>query len=115
MYRVLFYYDEKNYQPVRSFLESLAPKSQQKAAAWIGLLEEQGPFLRRPYADKVAEKLYELRIRFSADNIRIIYFFYGRDKIVLLHAFRKKTKALPANEILIAENRMNHWLKRFKG
>ena len=89
-YQIFYYRDTRGNQPVREFVLSLQKKTRKKLWTWTQALAADGPFLRRPYADKVSGKIYELRVRFASDNIRILYYFFLRDKIVLLHAFRKK-------------------------
>jgi hypothetical protein len=44
-------------------LDGLDKKSRAKVAANLSLLEEEGPHLKRPYADVVRGKIRELRIR----------------------------------------------------
>lgn len=112
MTEVFFYVDARGRQPVRDWMEALSVKTQQKIAAWIHLLEAEGHQLRRPYADKVRGALYELRIRFGADQIRILYFFFMRDKIILLHVFRKKQDRIEARDIELAEARMADVISR---
>lgn len=113
MYQVVFYRNERGEEPVVSFLETLAWKTRRKIEAWIALLEAEGPNLKRPYADKLAGELYELRIRFGADQIRILYFFFLREKIVLLHGFRKKQRAIETGHISIAQSRMTDVMRRY--
>lgn len=96
------------------FVQSLSVKIRKKIATYLEQLEEQGPFLRRPYADKLVGKLYELRIRFSSDNVRIIYYFFLGDKVVLLHAFRKKDWAIDQKDIKLAERRMTEFTYRYE-
>lgn len=114
IFQIVFYWDRAGRQPVREFLLSLDVKTRRKISQWLQLLQKEGPFLRRPYADKVSGKLYELRVRFGSDNIRILYFFYLRDKIVLLHAFRKKDWEIKQSDIRIAENRMHELIARYE-
>jgi phage-related protein len=109
MYEVLFYTDKRGAEPVKEFIESLGSKTQQKILAALSNLAQEGPLLRRPYADKVRNSIYELRVRFASDNIRIFYFFYQRYKIILVHALRKNQNQLPENQILLAEKRMEAW------
>ena len=85
----------------------------QEIAAWIDLLEQQGPSLKRPYADKVQDKLYELRIRLGSDNIRILYFFFVKGKIILLHGFRKKEWEIKRSDLELAEKRMHDFVERY--
>ncbi len=74
MYEITFYWNERGDEPVREFLNSLPEKTQQKINIWINLLKAEGPALRRPYADKIKDKLYELRVRQGSDQTRILYF-----------------------------------------
>ena len=114
MYQAVFYWDERARVPVRDLIESLPEKIRQKIAAWIELLEQEGPSLKRPYADKVQDKLYELRIRLGSDNIRILYFFFVKDKIILLHGFRKKEWEIKRSDLELAERRMRDFIERYR-
>ena len=113
MYNVIFYTTERGDSPVDDFLDGLDKKSLAKVAAHLSLLEEQGPHLKRPYADVVRGKIRELRIHQSSNQYRILYFFQVRDQVVLTHAFSKKTQQLKEKDIELAERRMEDWLRRF--
>jgi phage-related protein len=88
-------------------------KSRAKVAMHLSLLEEHGPYLRRPYADIVGGKIRELRMQQSSNQYRFLYFFHLRDQIVLAHAFSKKTQQLKEKDFELAEKRMEDWLRRF--
>ena len=112
MYEIIFYQTPRGNYPVRDFIKTLDGKSRAKVYRVLGLLEKEGPDLPRPYADHVKGKIREVRVRFSSTNVRIFYFFFLRNKIVLLHAFKKKTQGIPAREIGQAERNMIDWTKR---
>lgn len=114
MYEAVFYWDQRDKEPVLEFLESLPEKTRRKIAVWVDLLEQEGPSLRRPYADKVQDELYELRARLGADNIRILYFFFLKEKIILLYAFRKKRWEIKRSDLEIAERRMRDFVYRYE-
>jgi len=113
LYNLIFYTTERGDSPVDDFLDSLDKKSRAKVAAHLSLLEEQGPNLKRPYADIVRGKIRELRIQQSSNQYRILFFFQVRDQIVLTHAFTKKTQQLKEKDIELAEKRMEDWMQRF--
>lgn len=113
MYNLIFYTTERGDSPVDDFLDSLDKKARAKVAAHLSLLEEQGPNLKRPYADIVRGKIRELRIQQSSNQYRILFFFQVRDQIVLTHAFTKKTQQLKEKDIELAEKRMEDWMQRF--
>ena len=113
MYNIVFYTAERGDSPLDDFLNKLDKKSRAKVAAYLSLLEEQGPNLKRPYADIVRGKIRELRIHHSSNQYRILYFFQILDQIVLVHAFSKKTQQLKEKDIDLAEKRMEDWMQRF--
>jgi phage-related protein len=112
LYNLIFYTTERGDSPVDEFLDGLDKKSRAKVAAYLSLLEEQGPDLKRPYADIVRGKIRELRIRQSSNHYRILFFFQARGQIVLTHAFSKKTPELKEKDIELAERRMEDWIRR---
>ena len=62
MYNLVFYTTDRGDSPIDDFLDELDKKARAKVAAHLSLLEEQGPHLKRPYADIVRGKIRELRI-----------------------------------------------------
>lgn len=113
MYNIVFYTTERGDSPLDDFLDGLDKKPRAKVAAYLSLLEEQGPNLKRPYADIVRGKIRELRIHHSSNQFRILYFFQMVEQIVLVHAFPKKTPQLKEKDIELAEKRMEDWMRRF--
>ena len=112
MYKIIFYLTPRNDSPVEDFIETLDEKLQARIYQSFNLLKQEGPNLLRPYADPVRGKIRELRVQFSSTNIRIFYFFFLKNNIVLLHAFKKKTQRLPEKEIARAEKNMANWMER---
>jgi phage-related protein len=113
LYSLVLYTTERGDSPIDEFLDGLDKKSRAKVAAYLSLLEEEGPDLKRPYADIVRGKIRELRIHYSSNQYRVLYFFHVRDQIVLLHAFSKKTQQLKEKDITLSERRMEDWMQRF--
>ncbi len=107
---VVYYADSRGRYPVLEELEELTSDERKKILAYITLLEEEGEMLRRPIADYVGDKLYELRPKAH----RVLYFFYLREYVVILHLFRKKTEALPERQRQIALGRMRDIIQRAK-
>ena len=67
---------------------------------------QEGPNLKRPYADALEGSIRELRVGLARLEPLILYYFALRDSVVLLHAFTKKTDEVPRREIEIARQRM---------
>lgn len=107
--RVVYYVDARGDSPVLEDIRALVLKEQQKIFAYISLLEERGEELRRPMADYVGDKLYELRPKAH----RVLYFFLLKEYVVIAHLFRKKTDRLPEAEKRVALSRMTDFLRRY--
>ena len=112
-YKITYYETVRGDQPVALFIDELYKKTQAKIHRYIDdLLAVNGPNLIRPYADIVRGKIRELRVRFSTNTVRILYFFLLNHEIILLHGFLKKTDDIPSAEIEAAERRMSDWINR---
>ncbi len=102
-FEIYCFVDERGRAPVESYIGCLPDAERLKIAAYLHTLGELGYQMRRPFADSLGNKtgLYELR----PGRHRVLYFFYLRDKVILLHAFLKKTNKIPEREIEIALHR----------
>ena len=106
----VYYPDARGNTPALAFLLGLPQDDQQKAFAYISYLEEHGETLRRPIAEYLGEKLYELRPK----HVRILYAFVGKGIAVILHAFRKKTGPVPLAEQRLAQSRLADFVRRYE-
>ena len=107
---VIYYVDAQGSSPVLEQMRALTLREQEKIYAYISFLEERGEELRRPMADYIGDKLYELRPKAH----RVLYFFMLKEYAVIVHLFRKKTNRLPAAEKRIALGRMHDFLERYR-
>lgn len=108
MYQVRFYLSARGDSPVGEFILSLDGSTRRKIESIIDLLKELGPQLKRPFADKVEGKIYELRPK----QARILYFFAIEKEIIFVHGFLKKRDAIERGDIELAKRRMSDWLVR---
>ena len=84
--------------PLVDWLDDLPAKARAKCLNYMRLLATSGHELRRPAADFLRDGIYELRASYGAVQYRILYFFHGRDIVVLSHGITKSQK-VPAGEI----------------
>ncbi|NOT01980.1 MAG: type II toxin-antitoxin system RelE/ParE family toxin [Phycisphaerales bacterium] len=97
---VSFYQDERGDAPVVVWLEKLRrgdPVAYANCVAAIHRLATAGHELRRPTADYLRDKIYELRARRGRVNYRILYFHHGRNATVLAHALTQEDKVPDAD------------------
>jgi phage-related protein len=111
-YKIIFYTDKEGRCPADEFLDGLELKVRAKVEKWMEKLEQYGPNLPRPHADKIKGKIRELRIIFHSNHHRLLFFFCGKT-IVITHGFIKRTWKIPKTEIERAERLMQDFLQRF--
>ena len=96
--KVIFFKDDDGSVPVLDWLEQLPLKAVAKCLVRIERLGELGHELRRPEADLLRDKIYELRIVLQGINSRILYFYHRDVAAVLAHGIIKES-AVPPREI----------------
>jgi phage-related protein len=101
---VVLYREEDGTVPLVEWLDSLPQKVQNKCLIRLERLEELGHELRRPEADYLRDDIYELRVNYKGMNYRMLYFFHGREAVVVLHGLVKQQK-VPLKEIKKAVER----------
>ncbi len=110
-YTLEFFADHRGRCHAREYLDQMAEVHRMKALKIMELLKEQGPLLKRPYADRLRDKISELRTGFATSEHRFLYFFAGKT-IVITHGFLKKSNAVPSEHIDFAIRCMNEWRYR---
>lgn len=119
MYEILFYEDDRGHSPVEEFIKELdkeAIKSKEarvllkQVIHQINILEKLGTRAGENFTKHIKDEIWELR----PGDRRILFFMWVENKIVLLHAFHKKTNKTPRREIEKAKSEMKDWLMRNK-
>lgn len=112
--KAIFYIDEEGYSPVEEFLDRLDESAKAKITARIEFLGKYWHQVRRPLVDYLEDGLYELRVQFAKDRVRVIYAYMFKNYIVLLHGIIKRTAKVPENDKSIAKQRRIHFEKFVK-
>jgi phage-related protein len=76
----------------------------------IDLLTEYGPHLGMPHSRALGDGLFELRTRGRSGIGRAFYCFLVGKRIVIVHAFIKKTQQTPDKELKLARKRAKELL-----
>ena len=76
----------------------------------VELLIEFGPNLRLPHSRALGEGLFELRPRGRSGIGRALYCFLVGKRIVIVHAFVKKTQQTPEKALKLARKRAKELL-----
>jgi len=101
---VVYFQDEEGRVPLLGWFESLPSKALLKCHARLERLELLGHELRRPEVDYLRDEIYELRASYQGVHYRMLYFFHGREAVVVSHGLEKE-RAVPAKEIDLAVKR----------
>ncbi len=75
-------------------------------ARLVELLSEHGPSLRLPHSRAFGGGLFELRPRGRSGIGRAFYCFVVAKRVVILHAFIKKSMETPDRELKLARKRL---------
>jgi len=106
--RLVLYRDSDGTVPLLEWFDTLPSKVLDKCRAWLRRLRDQGHELRRPDADYLRDGVYELRVGFRGANYRMLYFFSGREVVVVSHGIVKE-RTVPPKQIDLAVSRMNQF------
>jgi len=75
-------------------------------ARLVELLMEFGPDLRMPHSRALGGGLFELRPRGREGIGRALYCYLVGERVVVLHAFVKRTEATPEKDLRLARRRV---------
>ncbi|PIQ06896.1 MAG: addiction module toxin RelE [Candidatus Nealsonbacteria bacterium CG18_big_fil_WC_8_21_14_2_50_37_10] len=104
-YKVYYYQNSHTKRiPVWEYIQKIAVKDRGKIAAYISFLRDCSGQLNEPYGRYIRSGIRELRVEFAQNRHRIFYITVEGRKIILLHAFLKKTPKTPEQEIVRALN-----------
>ena len=109
-YKIIFFIKSNGQEPIQEYLEKIPEKDKIKIIDYINKLSIHAEFRREPYSRHLDGKLRELKIDFSKNRHRVIYFFNVGKFIILLHVFTKKSQKIPKKEISKAKNYMQEFL-----
>ena len=94
-------------QSVVGEIDVLPPDMRAKLDHIVRMIEELGLHqVHEPYIKALRGKLWEIRIKGRDGIARAIYVTVKERRIVILHAFRKKTRKTPEAAIRTALSRM---------
>lgn len=104
-YGVYYYQNSRTKRvPALEYINKLPIKDSGKVAAYIALLSDCNGRLDEPYSRYIRFGIRELRIEITHNRHRIFYITVAEKRIILLHAFLKKTPKTPEQEIARALN-----------
>ncbi len=85
-------------------LRAFGEEVQLEFEAYFKILELEGK-LGFPQARKITRDIFEIRIKLKGEY-RGFYAYIGKQDIVILHFFRKKTQKTPLKDLDLAQRRL---------
>ena len=111
---VYFFRDpEKGVIPLLEWLYDLPKNVSAKCVSRLDRLAEMGHDLRRLEVDYLRDGIYELRASYQGVHYGMLYFFSGRNAVVISHGFSKE-REIPVSEIKRAITRKRIVEARFE-
>ena len=101
MYQILYYSDT-----VYESIENWPPKIAASYALITDRIIKNGPNLGMPYTESFGNGLFEIRAKGQEGIGRAFFCTLVGQKVVILHAFIKKTQKTPKKELELAKLRM---------
>ena len=101
---LVLFKDDDGSVPFLEWFDGLQSKAQDKCRVRLERLEQLGHELRRPEADLLRDGIYELRVGLQGVNYRMLYFFHGKNLVVVSHGIVKE-RIVPPREIDLAIRR----------
>ncbi|MCD8157563.1 MAG: type II toxin-antitoxin system RelE/ParE family toxin [Clostridiales bacterium] len=115
MYKINFYRDKNDKEPVKEYLESLSKRKDKdsrikftKIRDYMKVLSEYGTQAGEPYIKHLEGDIWELRPL----RDRILFAAWNGNSFVLLHQFIKKTQKTHHREIEQAKRNLNSYRER---
>jgi phage-related protein len=107
---VIFFRTEAGREPVREWLKNLPLDADRKSIGEDIATVEFGWPIGMPVCRPLGDGLYEVRTSLSQNRIaRVLFYLDATSRMVLLHAFIKKTRATPDAELRLArQNKSKH-------
>ena len=111
-YTTEFYVTSSERSPVEDFIRSLDIRTRKKFYYVQRLLENFGYKLTEPHAKYIGDEIFELRFKGTEGAIRVLYFFFDQNRIILTNGFIEKSNKTPAKEKETAIQRRKDFLER---
>lgn len=103
----VFFRTEDGAEPVRAWLKSMAKEDRFKIGVDIKTVEFGWP-VGMPHCRPLGNGLHEVRSNLENRTARVL-FFIADARMVLVHGFVKKTRAIPKADMALALGRKREW------
>jgi phage-related protein len=97
--------------PAREFIDSLDDKAAARIDAFVERLRIYGNRMQGKFVKKLADDIFELRVKQFDRIFRLLFFYQPGMLIVITSGFQKKTEQTPQGEITKAHQLKKLWMR----
>lgn len=96
----------------QDFLDGISSKARAKLLARIAAIEEYGVTFAATmlWVKKLEHNLYEIRVEYTGNQYRSLYFQVQGNHYMITHGFSKKTQKTPEQEKIHARHIRDRWI-----
>ena len=110
--KIIFYETDFGDKPVEEFLVGLEPAVRAKVVRTLELLRTQQIVPAKFWKKLSGADLWEVRVEYAGNIYRVLAAFAKNNRVILLHAFQKKSQKTPRQDMEIALERQRRYLQR---
>jgi phage-related protein len=112
MREIIFYQSDLGAKPVEEFLAGLDAAVRAKVARTLELLRSQQIVQAKFWKKLSGSDLWEVRIEYAGNLYRVLAAFAKNNRVILLHAFQKKSQKTPRQDMEIALQRQKRYFQQ---
>ncbi len=109
--QIIFYETDFGDKPVEEFLASLDAAVRAKIVRSLELLRTQQIVPAKFWKKLSGHDLWEVRVEYAGNIYRVLATFAKNNRVILLHAFQKKSQKTPRQDMQIALQRQKRYFQ----
>ena len=109
---ILFYETDVGDKPVEEFLAGLDAAVRAKVVRTLELLRTQQIMPTKFWKKLSGSDLWEVRVEYAGNIYRVLATFGKNNRVILLHAFQKKSQKTPRQDMEIALQRQKQYFQQ---
>jgi len=108
---IIFYETDFGEKPVEEFLAALDAAVRAKIVRTLELLRTQQIVPAKFWKKLSGSDLWEVRVEYAGNIYRVLAAFAKNNRVILLHAFQKKSQKTPRQDMQIALQRQKRYFQ----
>ncbi len=109
---IIFYESDFGDKPIEEFLSDLDAAVRAKVVRTLELLRTQQIVPAKFWKKVTGSHLWEVRVEYAGNIYRVLATFGKNNRVILLHAFQKKSQKTPRQDMEIALQRQKRYFQQ---